>query len=236
MALPLAHPAAVLPLRRWCPRWFSFPALVAGSLSPDLAYLFGPLELDRVSHRPLGAVVSGLFLGGTLLLAWRLLAHRVFRCLPEMPGAILTAHSRVSQGTFPTVLVSLAIGALTHWFVDAVTHKDGAIAAQVPWLQLEIMRVGYKTVRVCQVLWHASSLAGVVWLALAFQVWWQKTSHGMALVSARTRWVHALALGGSIAPLAVAHHLFAPQHIQIAVGLLMAAITAAMAWRVMRLP
>jgi Domain of unknown function (DUF4184) len=34
------HPAAVLPLKLWRPRWFDGAALVTGSMAPDLAYLF----------------------------------------------------------------------------------------------------------------------------------------------------------------------------------------------------
>ena len=60
------------------------------------------------------------------------------------------------------VLLSLSLGALTHWLVDAVTHKDGSIMAQVPWLRVGVLQVGYRTVRVCQLLWHVSSLVGVV--------------------------------------------------------------------------
>jgi hypothetical protein len=51
MPFPVAHLAAVLPLRRYCPRYLSFPALVVGSLSPDLGYLFGHLHTDWFSHR-----------------------------------------------------------------------------------------------------------------------------------------------------------------------------------------
>jgi hypothetical protein len=47
MPYPLAHPAAVLPLRRLCPRRLSFPALVVGSLCPDVGY---PLGVSRFSH------------------------------------------------------------------------------------------------------------------------------------------------------------------------------------------
>ena len=32
------HPVAVLPLKRWRPRWFNGVALVLGSMAPDLAY------------------------------------------------------------------------------------------------------------------------------------------------------------------------------------------------------
>ncbi len=51
MPFPLAHPAAILPLRRYCPRYLSFPALIIGSLSPDVGYFFGHFRLGEFSHR-----------------------------------------------------------------------------------------------------------------------------------------------------------------------------------------
>jgi hypothetical protein len=236
MALPLAHPAAVLPLRRWCPRYFSFPALVVGSLSPDLAYLSGPFELDRYSHQLVGAMVSGLVFGGLVLLGWRLTRRRLVSLLPERVGRVVKPWGERPLGAFWVILLSLAIGALTHWLVDAVTHKDGWIVARLPLLGLELMQFGPKTVRVCQVLWHGGSLVGVVWLALVFQTWWREASGSVALASVRTRWIHALVLGAVTAPIAVVHHLFAPLPIQIAAGAFMAVFMAGLAWWVVRLP
>ena len=70
MPFPLAHPAAVLPLRRCCPRYLSFPALVIGSLCPDSGYLF---HAGNFSHRflagsfgfclPVGLVLVLVFYG-----------------------------------------------------------------------------------------------------------------------------------------------------------------------------
>jgi hypothetical protein len=51
MAFPGAHPAAVLLLRRYLPWCLSFPALIAGSLSPDFGYLFRAMHADWFSHR-----------------------------------------------------------------------------------------------------------------------------------------------------------------------------------------
>ena len=38
-------------MRRFCPRYLSFPALIAGSLSPDFGYLFRHFHVDSFSHR-----------------------------------------------------------------------------------------------------------------------------------------------------------------------------------------
>jgi hypothetical protein len=69
MPFPVAHPAAVLPLRRYCPRYLSFPALVVGSLSPDFGYVFGHLQVDRFSHR-FWAGSFGFCLPAGLLIVW----------------------------------------------------------------------------------------------------------------------------------------------------------------------
>jgi hypothetical protein len=50
MPFTLAHAAAVLPFRPYCPRVLSFPALVVGSVAPDAGYWSGPLDLKRISH------------------------------------------------------------------------------------------------------------------------------------------------------------------------------------------
>ena len=58
-------------MRRCCPRYFSFPALIIGSLSPDVGYFF---NAGNFSHRflagsfgfclPVGLVVVLVFYGG----------------------------------------------------------------------------------------------------------------------------------------------------------------------------
>ncbi|HEX6685869.1 MAG TPA: DUF4184 family protein [Candidatus Limnocylindrales bacterium] len=42
-----AHPAAVLPLKLWRPRWFDGVALTIGSMAPDLAYALDGSWLER---------------------------------------------------------------------------------------------------------------------------------------------------------------------------------------------
>src|ERR1041385_4038963 len=67
MPFTLAHPAAVLPLKRFCPRFLSFPGLVIGSLVPDFGYAFGQMKLDELSHRFVGSLAFCLPFGLTML-------------------------------------------------------------------------------------------------------------------------------------------------------------------------
>src|SRR5438876_728351 len=66
MPFPIAHPAAVLPLRRYCTRWLSFPALVIGSVVPDVGYLLGE-DWINFSHQLSGSVPFDLPLGILIL-------------------------------------------------------------------------------------------------------------------------------------------------------------------------
>jgi hypothetical protein len=67
MPFPLAHPAAVLPLKRYCSRWLNFPALVIGSLVPDAAYLSRSDDISSLSHQLFGSLVFGLPVGFLML-------------------------------------------------------------------------------------------------------------------------------------------------------------------------
>ena len=77
MPFPLAHPAAVLPFRRYCPHWLNFTALLVGSVSPDLGYLFGPLKVDVLSHTLAGSVLFCLPAGYAL---WWALSGPLWNC------------------------------------------------------------------------------------------------------------------------------------------------------------
>ena len=58
MPFTFAHPAAVLPLKRFTPGWLSFPALLVGTVTPDLAYLFANKQIDEVAHRSVGCAAG----------------------------------------------------------------------------------------------------------------------------------------------------------------------------------
>ena len=45
MPATFAHPSAILPLRRLCPTYLDFSALVIGSLAPDVGYFLQRFDL-----------------------------------------------------------------------------------------------------------------------------------------------------------------------------------------------
>lgn len=143
----LAHPAAVLPLRRRL--WF--PGLVAGSVAPDVGYYLPVLPTHGVVGGSLAAVV--------LLLAGRLLLPSVMALAPEFVRA------RVSRpGDFRQPLVralSIVVGVLTHLLWDAFTHTNGWFVQQWSWLDIAV--VGPH--RLYNVIGYVSSVGGMALLA-----------------------------------------------------------------------
>src|SRR5262245_12034783 len=57
MPWTFAHPAAVLPLRRYCPAPLNFPALIVGSMTPDLGYHILRKDFAFYAHSLRGSVL-----------------------------------------------------------------------------------------------------------------------------------------------------------------------------------
>ena len=193
MAFPAAHPAAVLPLRRFAPRHLDFAALVIGALSPDFAY-----TLDQVND--LWRTVQ--WIGGTAAQDWscvrehwdwddvsHVFAGSFVFCLPA--GLVALAVVRVLQGAFASLLpdphrtalgavgnspavplrvaaLSVLLGAWTHLAWDNFTNGDRWLAQHWDWLRQPLFGPDHRGPSVHAALWIASSLAGLAWLVSAY--------------------------------------------------------------------
>jgi hypothetical protein len=207
MPFPLAHPAAVLPLRRFCPRCLSFPALLIGSLTPDAGYLSGHLQWDRLSHRFLaGSFGFCLPVGLLALLVFYVLRAPVVRVLPAWyRRAFLPLCERPVGSPLP-LAASLLIGAWTHMFLDSLTHDDGWFVGRLPILQSSLFGLANGSFKVCDLLYAGSTLAGVVWVALCYLRWLERIAHPPALTAPGVRWICVLLLGISVLSIAIASH------------------------------
>ncbi len=169
----LAHPAAVLPLRRPLGRLGVLSALVAGSMSPDLAY-FLPLGVSgRESHS-----IGGLF---WFCLPAGALAYAVFHVLLKRPlMSLLPAPVVARLWTLPSarrvlpaapwiaVALSVLAGAVTHVVWDVLTHDP---AAGIALLRRRLFVVGDYPVQVHTVLQHGSTVAGLLVLGWSIRRW-----------------------------------------------------------------
>jgi hypothetical protein len=211
MPFPLAHPAAVLPLRRFCPRRLSFLALVLGSLSPDLGYVFRKPDLADLSHQPLlGTLLFCLPVGLVLVLGVYLVRLPLTRLLPARARRALLP--LCLQPTAPPfrIAVSILLGALTHQWLDAATHPQFWLVRLWPMLIRPVPIPGRHPLPLCELLYAACTFFGVAWLAWSYLRWWGRSA-GAGLPSG-LQWVSVAVLAGGILWLAVdarspRHHL-----------------------------
>jgi hypothetical protein len=210
MPFPLAHPAAVLPLRRYCPRWLSLPALVIGSLCPDAGYLFGEVPVDEFSHQLLGSIGFCVPAGLLLVVLFYWLRLPLVRVLPASYQQAFIPLCKRPRGSFWVIVISLLIGAWTHQFWDSFTHKDGWFVEHLPLLQSPVIALAGRTAKVCHLLWYGCSFAGVVWLFLVFERWMRANVSGCAGASGIAVLRDAVLVAILVVPIELVHHLAGP--------------------------
>lgn len=169
MPWTFAHPAAVLPFRKLCPRHLSFAGLVTGSMMPDVGYYVGHLSLGGRTHSLAGIVEICVPAGLVVLLLVRALHQPVARMLPAPHRQALLALAPAPSLLAPRALgisaASVLLGALTHVAWDAFTHASGYVVTRVAALQPPLFSFDGRVFHVYNVLQHASTVAGITLLA-----------------------------------------------------------------------
>jgi hypothetical protein len=213
MPFTLAHPAAIIPFKRFCPRYLSFPALIAGSVSPDLSYFFGRLDLGPFAHHPLKGFLFGVPAGLFILVAFYVLRSPVLKVLPQRYREIF--HPLVSHpaGTPLAILLSLMIGVATHILWDSFTHNHSLLVQQLPFLRISILPMGYTTVRLVHILSYICSFLGVFWLCLLYSRW-------RATEPPRVQLRNSFFIGALVFPISAIHHLMHSIYGLLVVGVL----------------
>jgi len=206
MPFPLAHPAAVVPLKRYFPRYFDFPALIVGSLSPDVGYCFGRLQVENFSHRFWGTIGFCLPVGALLLWLFVLLRTPLVNKMAERYRKLFLPLCLRPLGPPLVLVLSLLVGAWTHILWDSFTHKFGWFVVRLPILQIPLAIWGSHKLRVFGVLWYACSFAGVAWLWVLFEKWMQTVEGTVPLKMSRAAW-HAGLLGTLAVGLGLVRHL-----------------------------
>lgn len=163
MPFTLAHPAAVLPLRRF--RYLQTVPLIVGSITPDLPYFvparFGRLMAD--THTIYGSFVYDIPIGLAVLL-FGFLLRRPFTALLSVRGRALCLQAMEPFGDRPLswalAPIGILIGTWTHIVWDSFTHETGWMVRRVSALSAPIT-IGWYTGMLCHVLQYVSSVAGL---------------------------------------------------------------------------
>ena len=214
MPFPLAHPAAVLPLKALCGRFLRFPALVIGSITPDVGYCFGH-DVESFSHSLIGLIIFCLPVGLLMVAAWTLVRGR------QSPSSLQYSSTpkswtKIKTPSLAATVTSILVGAWTHIFWDAFTNKNGWVVMRLPFLQRQIATFFNHPVKVCHVVWYLSSLFGVAILCREYWHWrWKQTlpetpvSSPASVVSFQRGpgFATALIYGAMIVPIGMVHHM-----------------------------
>lgn len=188
MPWTLVHPAAVLPLRKYCAHRHLFGALVVGSVSPDFGYYVGRFDIATTGHTLLGLLVVCLPTGLALLVLIRILHRPVANLLPQPHRQAILSLPRMPQFSSPiTVLrvsASIITGAVTHNVWDSFTHRAGYVVSRCPPLQMPAFTLGTRTLRVFEVLQHSSTIIGLIIVVVAYVGWLRGADRGTATPSA----------------------------------------------------
>jgi hypothetical protein len=179
MPWTFAHPAAVFPLRRRCPVYFSFAALVIGSMTPDLGYYAHFSRLARFAHTFPGSILICLPTGLTLLAALYILRKPLWFVLPQPhrtvlePLVVTPLSWRASR--LVAAATSVVLGAWTHICWDSFTHRSGWVVKHVAFLQLPAFRLGLTVFSTYEILQHLSTLVGTAALVAVYCSWLRRS-------------------------------------------------------------
>jgi hypothetical protein len=172
MPFTLAHPAAVLPLRRV--RWMHTVPLIIGAMTPDVPYYLpwriAKLISGETTHSLLGSLTVDLPIGLLLLLfIWLLRAPLTAPLGSGAQAKCSAALERFGRRPLNWALapLSILIGVWTHLAWDSFTHADGWMVQRVSALSAPVSFFSY-TGELCHVLQYASSVFGLAVLAVWF--------------------------------------------------------------------
>jgi hypothetical protein len=193
MPFTFAHPAAVLPLRRF--RYLQTVPLIIGSLVPDVPYYF-PQRFGQMlaeTHTLHGSFAVDVPMGMILLVATLLLKEPLAVLLPGRARALfLRSLERFSAQPFPWLIAALSIliGAWTHIAWDSFTHPGGWTTARVAALRAPISLFGWDT-KLTHLLQYLSSIFGLAVLAYWFRSLLSRTPEPADPdpLRPRTRWL-----------------------------------------------
>jgi hypothetical protein len=234
MPFPLAHPAAALPLKRYCRQALSFPALIVGSLIPDAGYLFARWDVDAFSHQFLGSVGFSLPVGLATLGLFHFLRTPAVEALPAAYRQALLPSCRRPLGPYWGLVFSLLLGIWTHLLWDSFTHNSGWLVQHWSVLEMPIMSIGSRKARVCHLLWYGSSFTGVVYLVLAFEKWRQSCVGRAAGTPGKAMLRDAALAAILVLPIQLVHHLVSGGLGLLLVAGLCVLLIAGFAWRMKR--
>jgi hypothetical protein len=174
-----SHQAPALLLKLWRPAWFSGLALVLGSMAPDLEFILRMENEWVVSHTLAAQVYFTVPL--VVALYWLSTEWVIPWIVPYLPmsgpfhcGNL--ARIRQARGSeWASVMISAALGGLTHITLDGFTHggRSGWAVALLPFLRWHV-DLGFR-IPIHDLL---QAVLSVLLAVAAFRLWEQQVTTG----------------------------------------------------------
>ncbi len=199
MPFTFSHPAIVLPLTCFKPRWFSITGLVAGSLAPDFLYF---IEMDGGAD--FGHTLAGIFLFDlpvSYLLAicfhrWvrnPLLVHLPAPLDRKYAGYLAFDFVRTLQRNWFVFPLSVILGAVSHVGWDYFCNPRGWIYYAAPAFFSQYVSLAGSSLRVYVLIERIGSGLGLLFLLFA-AIRAGKPANRVPVVSAWSKMVYWLTL------------------------------------------
>jgi hypothetical protein len=164
MPITVAHPAAVLPLRRV---GVPMAGMVIGSMVPDVPLFLSWSGGYRLSHSFLGVLTVDLAAALIILYAWNALERdAVVDLAPNVIRLRLPARHRLTSRQWTMAPVAVTVGSVTHVVWDAFTHPGRWGVTHLPWL-----RAGLGPLPMFKWAQYASGVIGMavlLWAVIAY--------------------------------------------------------------------
>lgn len=208
MPCTLSHPAAVLPLRRFCPRFLDFPALIAGSMTPDAGYFVHRFDLASFAHTFPGSFVVCLPTGLLILLLFYLVRRPICFLLPMPDRAVLfplcAKFPSLDMRYVVVLTLSLLLGAWSHSLWDSFTHETGWFVQRLWWLRQPLFSIGSTPLFAYYLLQQFSTVAGAAVLFIAYLQWRRRHGPVPAANFVSEQWRYFLLATLILVPIAIA--------------------------------
>ena len=168
-----AHAAAALPFRRWSsPGPYIWPALVIGTIAPDLEYFLLLRGAARWGHDFVGSFAFCLPVGLLAMLLWTKLGHRAALLLAPDDHRLRwwsTLERRYSAREWTLFIpFSLLVGSWTHLLWDAFTHQGRWGGKLIPAIESVAFTIADRDFYWTNVFQQGSTLLGMLILVIAY--------------------------------------------------------------------
>lgn len=187
MPFTIAHPIAAAPIWLLSKRKLDLLALAIGTMIPDLQYFIYLKPVRTIGHSLPGVFIEGVPCSLVLLLVFHwVLKYPLLALAPSHVAERLPPLSRFSL--FPLsqlliIIVSIAIGGISHILWDDFTHSTGWFVVNFPLLQVKIL-----SLPLYKFLQYGSGIFGLFALSVWFAIWFLKTQPRQQHKTLAVRW------------------------------------------------